>query len=121
LDTQLNLSAIQEGVSSFKVTGAEGFECSVDVTADGVPIRVRYKGTVSLVSEVNGATVSLPPEPAEVVMTFSERRLVGSTLIAHRILTELVSRRNSQRQFFDDTHFDSVIINPVFGPDDFRR
>ena len=100
--------------ASVEVTGSEGFSAAVDFdTATGMPLRVRHQANVHF--PVPGSLAPPPPEKAEVVWTFQDRRAVGGLRLPHRIV------RTARDVTLEEMQFDTVLVNPPLTAKDFNK
>jgi hypothetical protein len=122
VDGPLTLNAQPEGASTFKVTGADGFESRLDVEpTTGIPMRVRYEGAVFFYTppaagEFQAARRS---EKAELTWSFSDRRNVGGVLLPHVITLTAKSLTNGQTYTQQEIRLESAQINGALKEADF--
>jgi hypothetical protein len=88
-----------------------------------VPLRVRYQGEARFPRpRPAGAADSReardmgppPPERTELIWSFEDRHVVDGIGLPHRIV------ESARGVTFEDTHIDTVILNPPLGPNDFQ-
>lgn len=73
--------------------------------ASGLPIRLRYEGNVHF--PVPGSTMPPPPERAEIIWTYGDRRTVAGLAFPHRIV------RTSRDITLEEITFDSIVLNTL--------
>ena len=109
-----HLSAHASSGKSVELTGDEGFSAFVDMDATtSAPLRVRHVGNVHF--PVPGSTMPPPPQKAEVVWTFQDRRSVGGLRLAHRVV------RTARDVTLEEMLLEKFVINPPLDATHFRN
>jgi len=108
------LDARRSSASSIELTGDNGFAAVLefdDVTH--LPVRVRHVGNVHF--PVPGSTMPPPPEKAEIVWTFQDRRRVAGLLLPHRVT------RTARDVTLEDMRFESIDVDAPIDAGYFRK
>jgi len=109
-----HLKVHPSAATSVEVTGDDGFSAFVDFDeSTNTPLRVRHVGNVHF--PVPGSTMPPPPEKAEVIWTFQDRRLVGGLRLPHRVT------RMARDVTLEEMVFEKFEINPPLEAAQFRN
>jgi hypothetical protein len=105
------------GANALQFDAPDGFKVTVELDpATHLPLRLRYQASVRLPFPSGQPIMGLPPAvDAEVTVAFSDRRRVGSLLLAHHLTT------TAKGLTFDELRFDTVRVDPGLRPDDFKK
>lgn len=99
--------------ASIEVTGPESFAAFLDLDeTTRAPLRVRYQGPVRFPEP--GSLGPPPPQQAEIVWTFQDRRDEGGLRLPHRIT------RTVRDITFEDMRFEKIVVNPRLAAKDFE-
>ena len=100
--------------ASIEVTGPEDFAVRLDLDeTTRLPLRVRYHGPVRFPQP--GSLAPPPPEQAEIIWTFHDRRDVGGLRLPHRIT------RTVRDITFEEMHFERILVNASLTVKDFEN
>jgi hypothetical protein len=123
LDGALPLAAKPSSTpSTLRVTGPEGFDCSVDLSEGGVPLRLRFEAV---------APFYTPPGPgerqfgrkmerAEWTWAFANRKVVDGVQIPHAISIAARSLESDLTTRLEEFTVRSAVINAALTPADFQ-
>jgi hypothetical protein len=123
LDGVLPLAAKPSSTpSTLRVTGPESFDCYVDLSDGGVPLRLRFEAV---------APFYTPPSPgerqfgrkmerAEWTWTFANRKVVDGVQIPHLISISARSLESNLTTRIEEFTVRSAVINAALTPTDFQ-
>jgi hypothetical protein len=117
----LDLRARAEG-QAVHITGADGFDAVLESdAATGLPVRLRYRDGIGFPEPGDVGTGAGMLEPADVTMSFEDRRLVNGVRIPHRIVRRARSLASGRERTIDELVFDRIEINPALHASDFQK
>lgn len=121
---RLRGGASANGVYTVEFVGSDEVSTLLDLDErTRVPLRVRYQGEARFPRpRATGAADSReardlgppPPERTELTWSFENRQVVDGIGLPHRIV------ESARGVTFEDTHIDTVVLNPPLGPKDFQ-
>jgi hypothetical protein len=110
----IRMDVRRSSTASVEVTGAGEFAAILDFDeATRLPLRVRHHGPVRFPQP--GSVAPPPPQQAEIVWTFQDRRPVGGLRLAHRIV------RTARDVTLEEMSFDTIRVNPPLTAKDFQK
>lgn len=110
----IRMDVRQSSAASIEVTGGDGFAAFLDFDeATRMPLRVRHHGNVHFPEP--GSVAPPPPQKAEIVWTFQDRREVAGLRLAHRVV------RTARDVTLEEMQFEKILVNPPLTAKDFQQ